>query len=44
MARAMTNAVKSKKQQKDIIKNIEALEEDPKLIIVGEDLETLTDS
>ena len=39
MARAMTNAVKSKRQQKEIIQNIEALTEDPKKIIVAEDLE-----
>ena len=39
MARAMTNAVKSKRQQKEIIQNIEALTEDPKQIMVAEDLE-----
>jgi len=39
----MTNAVKSKKQQKDLLKNIEALEEDPKKIPVGEDIENMTE-
>lgn len=43
MARAMTNAVKSKKQQKDLQRNLDALEEDTRTIPIGEDVDNDAD-
>jgi hypothetical protein len=44
MAKTMTNAVKSKKQQKDLCRNLDALQEDPFSMLMQEDLESLTES
>ena len=40
----MAGASKTKKQQKDLMKNLEQLKEDPKQTIVAEDIEAMNDS
>jgi len=44
IARAMAGASRSRRQQKDLLKNMEQLREDPKATIVAEDIENMTPS